>query len=569
MAARTKAKPRARLMESDTEEALRRRGTELLGLILILVGALAWIIIQTYSPDDPSLFSATDAAPRNALGLIGASIADPLHRALGWAAFGIPVALGVWGLRLVTHRGENRAVSRSILTPVALLAAAAFAAAHVPPAGWVHDYGLGGLLGDASLSTILSILPFETPLALAIATLSLAALFTFTTAFALGVTWDEFKGFLRFVRDGSITVYAALLALTGRLFSGAAQGARQAREKAAEARMRRAETQAAKPDATPGGIPRFNPSALMTPSKPAPAAQTATGGGGEDSLMNRITAAVRARNEMTAYAPRTGLREAPPLTASAMDGDLDVLERDDDPLPVSAQAPAARVQHPAAKRPAKSARARTEEEPELELDEDAVRRLQDPAPLAAGEPGQHRPPPPLERGARGERPDARDRARRLRRARRDRLDPPRPGRDHVRAGARRRPQGVPRHRPRRRHRPLDVRTRLPRLDHPRPLGHRHRASQRAARKGPPARDPRRQILRRQRPRPAARARQGHRRRARRGQPRPHAASPDRRHHRIGQIRRHQHHDPVAALPAHARRVPPDHDRPQDAGALRL
>ncbi len=370
MAARTKAKPRARLMESDTEEALRRRGTELLGLILILVGALAWIVIQTYSPDDPSLFSATDAAPRNALGLIGASIADPLHRALGWAAFGIPAALGVWGLRLVTHRGENRAVSRSILTPVALLAAAAFAAAHVPPAGWVHDYGLGGLLGDASLSTILSILPFDTPLALAIATLSLAALFTFTTAFALGVTWDEFKGFLRFVRDGSITVYAALLALTGRLFSGAAQGARQAREKAAEARMRRAETQAAKPDATPGGIPRFNPSALMTPSKPAQAAQTATGGS-EDSLMNRITAAVRARNEMTAYAPRTGLREAPPLTASAMDGDLDVLERDDDPLPVSAQAPAARVQHPAAKRPAKSARARTEEEPELELDEDA------------------------------------------------------------------------------------------------------------------------------------------------------------------------------------------------------
>ena len=35
MAARSKAKRRAPLMESDTEAALRRRGTELVGLILI------------------------------------------------------------------------------------------------------------------------------------------------------------------------------------------------------------------------------------------------------------------------------------------------------------------------------------------------------------------------------------------------------------------------------------------------------------------------------------------------------------------------------------------------------
>ncbi len=31
----------------------------------------------------------------------------------------------------------------------------------------------------------------------------------------------------------------------------------------------------------------------------------------------------------------------------------------------------------------------------------------------------------------------------------------------------------------------------------------------------------------------------------------HAASPDRRHHRLRQVGRHQHHDPVAGLPAHA------------------
>ena len=74
MASRAKTKRRSPLMESEAEEALRRRGTELLGLILTGVGALAWALLWTYSPDDPSLFSATDAAPQNALGLIGALV---------------------------------------------------------------------------------------------------------------------------------------------------------------------------------------------------------------------------------------------------------------------------------------------------------------------------------------------------------------------------------------------------------------------------------------------------------------------------------------------------------------
>jgi S-DNA-T family DNA segregation ATPase FtsK/SpoIIIE len=180
MASRPKSKRRAPLMESDTEAALRRRGAELVGLVLIGIGLLAAVIIWTYSPDDPSLFSATDEPPRNALGLVGASLADPLRRALGWAAYGIALAFGVWGLRLVLHAGETRVASRTIATPVALLVAAAFAAAHVPPAGWTPDYGLGGLLGDATLTALVSVLPVEIGVALQIAAVVLAAAFVLT-----------------------------------------------------------------------------------------------------------------------------------------------------------------------------------------------------------------------------------------------------------------------------------------------------------------------------------------------------------------------------------------------------
>ena len=357
MAARPKPKSRTRLVESDTEQALRRRGTELLGLILIALGALAWTVIWTYSPDDPSLFSATDAAPRNALGLIGASIADPLHRALGWAAYGLPVALGVWGLRLLTHRGETRVVSRSIATPVAMLAAAAFAATHVPLAGWPHDYGLGGLLGDAALGAILSALPLSVTVALPLASLALGGAFALTAAFALGVTWAETTAFLRFLRMGSVIVYANLLRLTGRAVTSAAGGAVAAKNMAVEARARRSEAQASPPLPAPAGaIPRFNPAAL------APS---------EDGLMARVTAAVRARGEVETAPPRPGRAVPPPLTAADrdLDVDVDVLEREDEVEPLVARdAPAEpRVRVPNPKPQPKSSKARSEEEPELAL----------------------------------------------------------------------------------------------------------------------------------------------------------------------------------------------------------
>ncbi len=197
MAPRSRTKRRSPLMENDTEEALRRRGTELLGLILMALGALGWAMLWTYSPDDPSLFSATDAPPRNALGLVGASLADPLHRALGWAAYGVPLVVAVWGLRLVLHAGDSRALSRAVVAPVALLAAAAFAATHVPLASWPHAYGLGGLLGDAALGAVLTATPLDVALALPLASVALAAAFVLTSGYALGVNWPEIAGFAR------------------------------------------------------------------------------------------------------------------------------------------------------------------------------------------------------------------------------------------------------------------------------------------------------------------------------------------------------------------------------------
>ncbi len=337
MAPRAKAKRRSPLMESDTEEALRRRGTELLGLILAALGALGWLMLWTYSPDDPSLFSATDAAPANALGLIGASLADPLHRALGWSAYGLPVALAIWGLRLVLHAGDNRVLSRTIAIPVALLGAAAFASTHVPLAGWPHGYGLGGLLGDASVKALLEALPLDPRSALPAASLLLAAAFAASAAFALGATWAELGLIGRLLGQGSVQLYALLRALGGQVLVGAAQGARQAASAAEGLRARRAAAAAADPvplargQRQPAGIPRFDPEALRAAAEGTPT--------------------LRARREIAL------LPEGPDPDDAAPQG----------PLPGQPHEPRV-LQKPAARGLAKSARARSEEQPELALD---------------------------------------------------------------------------------------------------------------------------------------------------------------------------------------------------------
>ena len=63
--------------------------------------------------------------------------------------------------------------------------------------------------------------------------------------------------------------------------------------------------------------------------------------------------------------------------------------------------------------------------------------------------------------------------------------------------------------------------------------------------------------------------QGYRRGAGDRRSRPHAPSADRRHHRLGQVGRHQHHDPVADLSPAARPLQIHHGRSQDAGAVGL
>ncbi|MBI1252089.1 MAG: cell division protein FtsK [Alphaproteobacteria bacterium] len=151
-----------------------------------LTGAYGLGAVLTYSPEDPSLNTATNAAAGNIFGGPGAAFADIAVQSLGAAA---PLAMAalcaagglrIWRKRLLARIDRTRLLAGS--AGVALLAGAV--AAIPSPDGWPLAAGLGGVLGDGVhnlLSGMLSLPGLPAPALIAGALAGAAG--------ALGVGW--------------------------------------------------------------------------------------------------------------------------------------------------------------------------------------------------------------------------------------------------------------------------------------------------------------------------------------------------------------------------------------------
>lgn len=183
---------RTPLLDINLQEAIRRRGTELIGLALLAASVTFGALLWTYTPKDPSWLSATSDPVQNILGSYGAAIASPLMLSIGWAAWCIPVLFGVWGMRFVFHISNVGLIGRITAIPVFTAFSAVFMATQVPFfASWQHEFGLGGILGDAVLGIIMDLVPLELPTSLNIVTVSVALLFLLSGLFALGFSKKE------------------------------------------------------------------------------------------------------------------------------------------------------------------------------------------------------------------------------------------------------------------------------------------------------------------------------------------------------------------------------------------
>ncbi|MYM55174.1 DNA translocase FtsK [Thalassovita mangrovi] len=235
------------LFDSDMQAAIEKRGKELLGIVLTILGLAVAAMVFSYHPDDPSFMSSTDAPVQNWLGRTGASISAFLFVVVGNGSWIISLALIGWGLRLALHHGSDRAFGRLIFLPILIAVTSVYASTLVPGPDWSHGFGLGGRFGDTVLGAFLNFMPVGMKIGLKIASVLLALAMIGLTAFVLGFTMPELRLIARFLLVGVIMTYATLMTLLGRGATGAfgAAQALQARNAARrETRQQLAQQQA-------------------------------------------------------------------------------------------------------------------------------------------------------------------------------------------------------------------------------------------------------------------------------------------------------------------------------------
>jgi DNA segregation ATPase FtsK/SpoIIIE, S-DNA-T family len=149
-------------LTSELGAMVRRRVTELCGIVLISLAVMAALALASWSVADPSLSHATDAPARNWVGWPGAVTADLMMQLLGLGALALILPLAIWGYRLLGHRAMGHERLRVILWPLGAVLAAAFASCLPRSAHWPLPCGLGGVIGDAILR--LPVLLFHLPL---------------------------------------------------------------------------------------------------------------------------------------------------------------------------------------------------------------------------------------------------------------------------------------------------------------------------------------------------------------------------------------------------------------------
>jgi S-DNA-T family DNA segregation ATPase FtsK/SpoIIIE len=149
---------RTTLLPAAMSALLRRRGLQLLGIALIVLGLAALVMLATYWPTDPSFNRAADGPVRNLLGLPGAYAADLLLQTLGLGAGCLVVLFAGWGWRLLRDGGLEHCWLRILMLPFALILSATALAIFPPPEGWQLNSSMGGFVGTLMLGRITALM---------------------------------------------------------------------------------------------------------------------------------------------------------------------------------------------------------------------------------------------------------------------------------------------------------------------------------------------------------------------------------------------------------------------------
>ncbi|MGR3323785.1 MAG: DNA translocase FtsK 4TM domain-containing protein [Pseudooceanicola sp.] len=227
------------LFDSNMQAAIEKRGKELVGVLAFAFGIVLALAFASYSPEDPSWMSVTDAPVQNWLGRVGAGLSAPVFMILGLGGWGIAVLALAWGLRLGLHRGADRVMSRLVFAPIWIVLLSLYAASLVPGESWNHAFGMGGLFGDTVLGTLIGVAPVSASAGLKALSLLIGLCVAGIGVFVLGFTRRELARMLQFVIYGVVLAYVAVTRVLGKSAQMSWHAARRAQAGHAAFRERR------------------------------------------------------------------------------------------------------------------------------------------------------------------------------------------------------------------------------------------------------------------------------------------------------------------------------------------
>jgi len=198
------------LVDSEMSEAMRRRLGELIGLGWGALALLLAMLLISYDANDPSHFSSTPEPPSNWLGRPGAILADPLMRAFGFASWALVVFFATWSVRFLRHIGESRLAKCAMIAPAAFLLATVFASTHGPWASWQLASGLGGMVGDTVVVSLVGMLPTGASTTLKVLSVVFGAALAIAGGKSLGFTRPELKAIGLWMLRSSLEVSGQL-----------------------------------------------------------------------------------------------------------------------------------------------------------------------------------------------------------------------------------------------------------------------------------------------------------------------------------------------------------------------
>ncbi|MBR9972677.1 DNA translocase FtsK [Magnetospirillum sulfuroxidans] len=193
MAAAKSRAPKNSFLPKGTVPAMRRLAARLGGLMLTMVALLAAIAMATANPRDPSFNTAVDGPVHNALGALGATLADLLDQVFGLAGWLVVLIPAAWGLRVLVRAQAPRfwGLRIAVLPLVVVMWAVALAALPFPHLSGVA-IGPGGALGKVIVAALVAPqVPAHMMWAVGSACLGLAF---FASIFALGLSPADWAG---------------------------------------------------------------------------------------------------------------------------------------------------------------------------------------------------------------------------------------------------------------------------------------------------------------------------------------------------------------------------------------